>query len=1428
MGSVWGATQSNEANQFINSVAGTNGGEYNTYNVTAGMQYEWSLCAADGAVNPSADMTLTLTDDVTNNIICYGNDVCGTQPKILWTSNFTGVVRVYLHSLGCLANSASHTVSWRCVSCPTPVAPINDLVCNATPISCGQTISGTTVNATLSGTGELNNYCGAAATHPGVWYTFVGNGQILTASLCGTVWDSRIQVFSGTNCSTLTCVGGVDDNGPSCVGTSASFQWTSVVGLNYYILVSGYSIASAFDLTLNCAAPPTPPVNDLICNARPINCAETVEGTTINATAGGAGESLNCFGVSQTQPGVWYSTIGNGNIYRASLCGTAWDSRIQVFMGTSCSNVSCITANDNNGPLCIGSAASVSWATTSGMTYFILVSGTNSAAAFSLTLICQELCSVVCTSNVPPNNDHCYEALDLGTIPQPAACPNGVGSILSVDGSNLCATSQANSIGLLGCSPSGNQPMQTADVWYKFSVVGPILNVMINGLNAPNCALYEGTNCLNLVPRGCSIGSGGFLYQQFSGLSEGTYYLQVGGADLLDQCDFELTLQNNFDCAGCLLSSNLDVIPPPINGQYAPGTLVTFCYSVNSYQQTSANWLHGVIPTFGSGWDFSTFVPLATTVTGGFTGTSCSSAGAWSWYNTDITSTASGLVFGPGFYFETNAGSTSGVVDTNPGNNFGDSNAGGCQWTFCWQIRTKDASQCGSNPNLFVSVNTTGDYESGSWSSIACLQDPNTSFFAQANCCPAPIITVSNISCSGPTGSAIGQGAGSGPWDFYWFNANGDTLQVEIDTPGPSTIENLSSGEYLLQAIDSLGCNGYSYFTIVNDLNSDSLGSPCDDGDPCTLNDSIQADCICSGAFADGDNDGTCDANDLCAGPEVGTACDDNDACTINDVIQSDCTCAGIFADTDGDGTCDANDLCAGPEVGTACDDNDPCTVNDLIHSDCTCAGTFADADGDGTCDANDLCEGLEAGTACDDNDPCTVNDIIQSDCTCAGAFADADGDGTCDANDLCEGPEAGAACDDNDACTINDVIQSDCTCAGTFADADGDGICNANDLCAGPEAGTFCDDNDVCTVNDVIQSDCTCTGTFADADNDGTCDANDLCAGPEAGTACDDNDVCTVNDIIQSDCTCAGTIADADGDGICDANDLCTGEDAGLACNDNDPCTVDDVVNQECECAGTPIEIFEPQSVSASAENVCAGTAVTLSVQGDLGSNTIWKWYSGSCGGTLVGTGASIVVAPSATTSYYVRAEGGECGNSNCLSTTIQVSTPPSIPQGIVLPTRICRNSWITISVLNPLEGMSYIWDLPNGWIITDGQGTATIQVLTSQNNGQIRVYASNACGISKRYLRSVSPLNCNGPGFNNARSLQVELWPNPTSEYVRFAHGDIVPQRMEIYDMMGRVLYDGSWMNELDVSDMSVGIYFVRATGGGESVVTRMEIAR
>ncbi|RYE18389.1 MAG: T9SS type A sorting domain-containing protein, partial [Sphingobacteriales bacterium] len=82
------------------------------------------------------------------------------------------------------------------------------------------------------------------------------------------------------------------------------------------------------------------------------------------------------------------------------------------------------------------------------------------------------------------------------------------------------------------------------------------------------------------------------------------------------------------------------------------------------------------------------------------------------------------------------------------------------------------------------------------------------------------------------------------------------------------------------------------------------------------------------------------------------------------------------------------------------------------------------------------------------------------------------------------------------------------------------------------------------------------------------------------------------------------------------------------------------------------------PTGATVNKTNVCPGIAISLNVVGgSLGTSAVWRWYTASCGGTLVGTGATLnITAPSATTTYFVRAEG-LCNTTTCQSVTVFVT---------------------------------------------------------------------------------------------------------------------------------------------------------------------------
>ncbi len=123
----------------------------------------------------------------------------------------------------------------------------------------------------------------------------------------------------------------------------------------------------------------------------------------------------------------------------------------------------------------------------------------------------------------------------------------------------------------------------------------------------------------------------------------------------------------------------------------------------------------------------------------------------------------------------------------------------------------------------------------------------------------------------------------------------------------------------------------------------------------------------------------------------------------------------------------------------------------------------------------------------------------------------------------------------------------------------------------------------------------------------------------------------------------------------------------------------------------GTPCVNPDLPTVSASSNTVCSGVSTTLNVTaGNLNGATGWQWYSASCGGTLVGSGTTVNVSPIATTTYYVRGEGGCVVAGTCASITINVNALPTVGFTASPSTSVCNGTSVT---LTGTGASSYTW---------------------------------------------------------------------------------------------------------------------------------------
>ena len=274
------------------------------------------------------------------------NLTVGTTPGGSEVLTTTDVGNVLTYALGALSASTDYYVTIEPYNANGPATgcteqmfttytPVPGDDCSiAVPIACGDNVNGTTVGATNFG--APTGTCGTGTGAPGVWYNFTGNGDIITASLCGSSYDTKIQVYDGS-CGALSCVTGNDDN----CGLSSEVSFISTVGTEYYIYVFGFGSSTGnFTLDVSCVTPPPPPANDDCANAidltvnNDLDCAVVTPGTIAGATPS-AEPNATCVGTADDD--VWYTFTATNDLHVVSLInlvGSTSDMSMGIFEGS--------------------------------------------------------------------------------------------------------------------------------------------------------------------------------------------------------------------------------------------------------------------------------------------------------------------------------------------------------------------------------------------------------------------------------------------------------------------------------------------------------------------------------------------------------------------------------------------------------------------------------------------------------------------------------------------------------------------------------------------------------------------------------------------------------------------------------------------------------------------------------------------------------------------------------------------------------------------------------------------------------------------------------------------------------------------------------------------------------------------------------------
>ncbi|MDA3911127.1 MAG: hypothetical protein PF448_07210, partial [Bacteroidales bacterium] len=195
---------------------------------------------------------------------------------------------------------------------------------------------------------------------------------------------------------------------------------------------------------------------------------------------------------------------------------------------------------------------------------------------------------------------------------------------------------------------------------------------------------------------------------------------------------------------------------------------------------------------------------------------------------------------------------------------------------------------------------------------------------------------------------------------------------------------------------------------------------------------------------------------------------------------------------------------------------------------------------------------------------------------------------------------------------------------------------------------------------------------------------------------------------------------------------------------------------------------VSSPTGISASPSAICNGGNTVLSASPGNNGNQIY-WYTGSCGGSFIGSGNSLTVSPTSTTTYYARTYNSACGNfsSSCASVTVIVNPSPTADAGA--NETICIGGSVTIGGSPTGSGSSspysYSWSPSTGLSSTSASNptaspssTTTYTVVVTDNNG---------CTASDNVTVTVNPTPTADAGSNASicNGENVSIGGSPTA---------------------------------------------------------------
>ena len=188
------------------------------------------------------------------------------------------------------------------------------------------------------------------------------------------------------------------------------------------------------------------------------------------------------------------------------------------------------------------------------------------------------------------------------------------------------------------------------------------------------------------------------------------------------------------------------------------------------------------------------------------------------------------------------------------------------------------------------------------------------------------------------------------------------------------------------------------------------------------------------------------------------------------------------------------------------------------------------------------------------------------------------------------------------------------------------------------------------------------------------------------------------------------------------------------------------------------------------------------------------------------------------------------------CGCTYNTASTPVLITTGIAMGGSngkvILVNSIVPETTSNPIGTQiidKFGYGTANGF---EGTVTAALSNSTSaqRNNAGCTDTNNNSTDftVSLPVARNSStPLNiCSTMGTNQNQILGLQVYPNPTKNVLNISTDSNLTKTVQVYDMIGKEVINTQIENQLNVSNLTTGMYVAKITEDGKTSTTKLVI--